>query len=115
MEISAKLDKTTDLLAKVIVVWLEEIALKLVDAAFVAVTRNQDTNVVRFYKNGVLTNTTDAGGYTATANGSSPILIGTGYTTNCLGDLPVVAVYKKELTPAEIQQNFNALRGRFGI
>jgi hypothetical protein len=85
------------------------------EIAFVAFTRNQDTNTVSFYKNGVLTNTTDAGGYASTANGNSPILIGTGYTTNFIGELPVVTVYNKELSPSEIKQNFNALRGRFGI
>jgi hypothetical protein len=85
------------------------------ELAFVAVTRNQSTNTVRWYKNGILLATQDAGGYIATNNGSSPIIIGTGYTTNFIGELPTVLVYKKALSTEEIQQNFNALKGRYGL
>ena len=31
------------------------------------------------------------------------------------GDIPVVQIYNRALTASEVQQNFNALRGRFGI
>jgi len=31
------------------------------------------------------------------------------------GSMPVVQVYNRALTVNEIQQNFNALRGRYGI
>jgi hypothetical protein len=31
------------------------------------------------------------------------------------GKVPMVRVYNRALTASEIQQNFNALRGRFGI
>jgi hypothetical protein len=85
------------------------------ELAFVAVTRNQDTNTVRWYKNGILLGTQNAGGYAETNNGNSPITIGTGYTTNFIGDLPSMLVYKKELSPQEIQQNFEATRSRYGI
>lgn len=85
------------------------------ELAFVVVTRNQTTNTVRWYKNGVLLATQNAGGYTATNNGSSPIIIGTGYTTNFIGDLMNVAVYKRALTTDEVAQNFTATRSRFGI
>lgn len=37
----------------------------------------------------------------------------TGYQFN--GDLAIVKAYGKELTASEVAQNFNALRGRFGI
>jgi len=36
-------------------------------------------------------------------------------STYLLGRVSVVRVYNKGLTEAEVQQNFNALRGRFGI
>jgi hypothetical protein len=85
------------------------------ELAFIAVTRNQDTNTVRWYKNGNLISTQNAGGYAATNNGSSPILIGTGYTTNFIGEISKVLVYKKELTPIEINQIFEATRSRYGI
>jgi hypothetical protein len=31
------------------------------------------------------------------------------------GDVPVASVYNRALTEAEVRQNFNALRGRYGI
>ena len=31
------------------------------------------------------------------------------------GQMPIVKVYDRILTPAEVQQNFNAIRGRYGI
>lgn len=31
------------------------------------------------------------------------------------GDIPCVQIYNRALTASEVQQNFNALRGRFGI
>jgi hypothetical protein len=36
-----------------------------------------------------------------------------GYTMN--GSIANVCMYKKELSAAEVLQNFNAQRGRFGI
>ena len=38
---------------------------------------------------------------------------GTNYYTNI--DLSFVKVYKKAFSAAEVSQNFNALRGRYGI
>jgi hypothetical protein len=37
----------------------------------------------------------------------------TAYTWN--GEIALFQIYNKALTASEIQQNFNALRGRFGI
>jgi len=85
------------------------------EIAFITVTRNQATNVTNWYKNGVLITTSDAGGYAATANGSSAISIGFGYAGAFLGNIYDCKVYNRALTASEIQQNFNALRGRFGI
>ncbi len=85
------------------------------ELAFISVTRNQTTNVCNWYKNGALITTADAGGYATTANGTSPILIGDGYVNGFLGNIYDCKVYNKALTASEIQQNFNALRGRFSI
>jgi hypothetical protein len=85
------------------------------ELAFIAVSRNQSLNTCKWYKNGALISTQDAGGYTTTANGSSPILIGQGYTSNFLGNIYATYVYNRGLTDEEIKQNFNALRGRYGI
>ena len=72
-----------------------------------------------FYKNGFLV---------ASSNGSAPAAVsGSYYLGRCVGDessgserafegkLASVKIYNRALTAAEISQNFNALRGRYGI
>lgn len=85
------------------------------ETAFITVTRNQASNVTNWYKNGVLITTSDAGGYAATANGTSAIYIGFGYAGAFLGNIYECKVYNRALTASEVRQNFNATRGRFGI
>ena len=85
------------------------------ELAFISVTRDQATNVCKWYKNGQLITTLDAGGYAATANGTSQISIGFGYAGAYLGDIYDCKVYNRALSDQEILQNFNALRGRFGL
>jgi hypothetical protein len=85
------------------------------EIAFISVTRNQSTNSCKWYKNGELQASYDAGGYASTNNGSFPIIIGDGYTNHFLGNIYLVFVYNKELTEKEIQQNFNATRERYLI
>ena len=51
---------------------------------------------------------------------TAPISIGaayiaSGYTRYFNGNIAQVSIYNRALTATEIQQNFNALRGRFGI
>ena len=85
------------------------------ELAFITVTRSQDLNLCRWYKNaqpGIFAN---AGGYSSTNNGNSPILIANGYTNRFLGDIYMVLVYNIYLTQEEIQQIFNATKGRFGL
>jgi hypothetical protein len=85
------------------------------ETAFIAFTRNQATNTSACYKNGILSNVGTAGGYAATANGTSPILIGTGYTSAFLGNIYDVKVYNRALTQREIFENYNEQRFRFGL
>ena len=73
----------------------------------------------KLYQNGVLV---DSGSSATVDLASMPIsnfLIGRPYSTSLgrryNGQIAVVRVYNRALTPQEIQQNFNALRGRFGI
>jgi hypothetical protein len=71
------------------------------------------------YINGTLVNSDTQSGTIATDTGGMSIGVyggysgGRGYYYN--GNLGVCRVYTRALTAAEIQQNFNALRGRFGI
>jgi len=90
-------------------------SLEINQICHIAVTRNQVTNVTRWYRNGDLSNSSDAGGYAATSNGSSPITIGDGYVSGFLGNIYDCKVYNRELTSDEILQNFGAMRQRFGI
>ena len=46
---------------------------------------------------------------------SADLTIGNGDTNLFNGDIAIVRVYNRALTSSEIQQNFNALRGRYGI
>lgn len=69
---------------------------------------------VSLYVNGVLDISVNTNGPAFTANG-----IGIGADsqggTPFAGKIAEARVYNKALTAAEVQQNFNALRGRFGI
>jgi hypothetical protein len=86
------------------------------ETAFIVVTRSQSLNICRWYKNGVLYTDTNAGGYLATNNGSSYIQIGSGYTgQGFIGNIYTTAVYNKFFTTAEVLQNFNATKTRFGM
>jgi len=83
------------------------------ETAQIAITRN--VSQTAWYKNGALGNTL-ANPYGATVvTGTSPILLGTGYTNGVVGGLYAVQIYNRALSASEIQQNFNALRGRYGI
>lgn len=83
------------------------------ELAFITVTRNQTTNSVKWYKNGSLVTSSNAGGYASTANGTNPILIGDGYVSGFLGNIYFCAVYNKALSDAEVLQNYNATRRRY--
>lgn len=83
------------------------------ELAFISVTRDQNTDTVNWYKNGVLQSTATAGGYASTNNGTEPILIGDGYVSPFLGNIYDCKVYNRALTADEIKQNYNATKGRF--
>jgi hypothetical protein len=74
-----------------------------------------DNGSAKFYKNGVL-ETSATLSLSATSSFTSYISGNGGATSNCTGRLSNFKVYSgKVLTAAEIQQNYNALRGRFGV
>lgn len=85
------------------------------ETAFISVMRDQTLNVCRWFKNGEFTNSSNAGGYASTNNGSTPIWVGDGYVAGFLGEIYLVAVYNRGLSDSEIQNNFQATRSRFGI
>jgi hypothetical protein len=70
---------------------------------------------IKIYANSVLTN--ESNETISIANWSSVIRLGQRGTNSnwFLGDIAVVKAYNRALTDIEIKQNFNALRGRFGL
>ena len=78
-----------------------------------AVTR--DASQVKWYVNSVNT-ATMTNPYGVLTNTTTNITIGNGYTgTPCVGKIAIVQAYNKALTPAEISQNYNTLKSRFGL
>jgi hypothetical protein len=74
----------------------------------------RSTSEFKWYLNGVLSNTT-ANPYGILANTAANINIGYGYAGFWQGDMAMVTAYTRALTDAEVAQNFNAIRGRFGL
>jgi hypothetical protein len=73
-----------------------------------------DGSNMRFYRNGTLTNTV-AGSGTLGGSGANMVIGSYSGAYYSQGQIPVVKVYNRTLSAVEIQQNFNALRGRYGI
>jgi hypothetical protein len=71
---------------------------------------------IRGYKNGVLT-TNSVAAPAGSVSGTTSLFLGSNLGTGLYwaGEISNVSLYNRALTAAEIQQNFNALRGRFGI
>lgn len=73
----------------------------------------------RLYINGVQVNSNATAGALSTNTGGMSVGVYGGYAGSrgyyYNGNLASVKVYNRVLTPSEIIQNFNALRGRFGI
>jgi hypothetical protein len=83
------------------------------ETAVVAVTRGP--GFIRWYKNGVLGNST-ANSYPIAVTSVSTATIGSGYAGPPFqGNIGAFLLYTKELSAAEVLQNFLALKGRFGL
>jgi hypothetical protein len=78
-------------------------------------TYDRTTTTARIYVDGALRNTNGAIATGPTTN-TQPLLIGSRSGTAGLGGtIGVAKIYNRALTAAEVTQNFNALRGRYGI
>ena len=79
-------------------------------------TMTFDGVTARLYINGVQTGSTSTGG-PVTLNSTQPLQIGTrGIGPNWYnGNIPQVSLYNRALSAEEVQQNFNALKGRYGL
>lgn len=76
-----------------------------------------DGSTVRLYINGV--QVTSGSSAVSTTNGTMNLFVGgwqgAGTAVFLKGNQPSAKIYSRALTPAEILQNFNAHRGRYGI
>ena len=66
----------------------------------------------------VWANTTNVGSDTPVGNNVTSTTIQVGKTVDTeyfQGDIAIAQIYNRALTPSEIQQNFNATRGRYGL
>lgn len=78
-------------------------------------TYDRTTTTARIYVDGVLRNTNNAITTGPTTN-TQPLLIGSRSGASGFGGtIPVVKIYNRVLSATEVLQNFNALRGRYGI
>jgi len=74
-----------------------------------------DGSNMRVYVNGVLKNTRVQTGALATNSVTAKIGTFQGTNYNLNGRISNVSIYNRTLSDQEIQQNFNAIRGRYGI
>jgi hypothetical protein len=80
------------------------------------VAATDDGTTVRLYVNGV--QVSSIASVVATTNGTMTLNIGAwpgAPATYFDGKIPVAKIYNRALSAAEVSQNFNALRGRFGL
>ena len=78
-------------------------------------TRDPSTGIAAIYQDGVLLNS--GGGYTSNINPTTAVKIGS-YAINTTfwsGRIGVFQIYNRALSLAEITQNFNAQKNRFGL
>jgi hypothetical protein len=74
----------------------------------------RSTTQFKWYINGVLSSTA-TNPYGTLATTAANIRIGLGYAGYWQGDMAMVTAYTRALTDSEVAQNFNAIRGRFGL
>ena len=74
-----------------------------------------DGSNMKIYVNGVLKNTAAQTGTLATNTETAKIGTWQGTNYNLTGRVSNVSIYNRALTAAEIKQNYNALKGRFGL
>lgn len=74
----------------------------------------RSTTQFKWYINGALS-ATQTNPYGTLATTAANITIGNGYAGYWQGDMAMVTAYTRALSDDEVAQNFNAIRGRFGL
>ena len=71
------------------------------------------SDLVYFYKNGILVSSSSLPGDIRTS--SDPFKIGRGWDGSFDGKIYNTQIYNRALSLSEVQQNFNTLKGRYGL
>jgi hypothetical protein len=79
--------------------------------AYVALSKPSGSSSASYYVNGILVGS----GTTYTTPAVTPTWFNRATAQTWNGQCPVIQVYNRALSAAEVLQNFNALRGRYGI
>jgi hypothetical protein len=79
------------------------------------VVGSYDGSAMRIYVNGVLKNTRSQAGTLGTNSETAKIGTYQGTNYNLTGRIANVSIYNKTLSSTEILQNYNALKGRYGL
>lgn len=79
---------------------------------YVTLVKPSGTTVASYYINGEFASN---GGVSYSVPASTPTWFNRSAGQTWLGNCSNISIYNRTLTPQEIQQNFNALRGRYGI
>lgn len=74
----------------------------------------RDLTTSRWYKNGQGNNVYNHS-FGALATDNNPIIVGNGYAGQYYGDIYSVKLYNRALSAEEVRQNFNAMKGRYGL
>jgi hypothetical protein len=80
---------------------------------FVLAVTQTTSGVISYYFNGQPAGTNTGQTFSQwISNSNENVAAGDNYW---LGDIPVVAIYGQALTADQIQQDYNSLRGRYGL
>ena len=103
------------------VVTISNFFLNITDYVHIAIVWNHIDNKYYFYRNSVLVNTTNWVDASINQNRTDPVHVGgnlylwSASSRYWNGKINFVSVYNRALTNTEIKQNFEAMRGRYGI
>ena len=103
--------------------WKSTYVSPVADAAYntwiiLTQTTSSNANSTLTYVNGTIYSNLSLGAFNASLSNGNGYLIGRGYyggVVNYNGRVAYLKVYNRVLSAAEVRQNFNAIRGRFGI
>jgi hypothetical protein len=79
----------------------------------VTITRDLVNQMMYGYINGALANSTPSLAYNYATASANAVSIGTGYAGSYSGMIGAIHIYNRDLSAAEIKQNYNALKGRY--